>query len=154
MSPVDYLGVPTHGDYAAVRPGHSRPSWRVPTAAAVVAVLAIGGIERFTTDVIAPGSVAYGPTVGATPASDRAPAGGGAAITTLRSRLVGRATIEIWGRTTATDGASIRLRVEPVGDSPITLPDVPAVDGRFYAKARVPERIRGGEVNVRAGIRQ
>lgn len=138
-----------------MRASRSPPTRRAPIAVAIVAVIvaviAMFMIARLdTTNVVASGAVAYGPAVGATPASNPASAAG--AITMLRSRFVGRATIEIWGRTTATDGASIRLRVEPAGDSPIRLPDVPAVDGRFYAEARVPERIRSGPVNVRAGV--
>ncbi|MEY2514438.1 MAG: hypothetical protein QOJ89_1796 [bacterium] len=134
---------------------HARPAWRVPAAAAVIAAIAFVAIARVDpTDITAPGAVAYGPAGShptMTAASNTAAAGEGR-VTRLQTRFVGSATIEIWGRTTANDGSAIRLRLEPLGASPIRLPEVPAVAGRFYAKAQLPARIRGRDVNVRASV--
>ena len=135
---------------------HTRPTWRVPAAAVVVAVLAFAAVARIdTTDITAPGAVAYAPAAShptATGASELATAAGAGRVTRLQTRFAGSATIEIWGRTTAHDGSAIRLRLEPPGASPVKLPDVPAVAGRFYAKALLPASIRGRDVNVRASV--
>ena len=134
---------------------HARPAWRVPAAAAVVAAIAFAAVARIdTSDITAPGAVAYGPAAShptVTGASE-AVAAGQDRVTRLQSRFAGSATIEIWGRTTANDGSVIRLRLEPPGASPVRLPDVPAVAGRFYVKAQLPARIRGRDVNVRASV--
>jgi hypothetical protein len=158
--------MPTHAEFqldpdvfpacnADVNVIHDRPAWRVPVAAVVVAAIAFAAVARVDTrDITAPGAVAYGPAashVKSTGASATAAPGEGR-VTTLQTRFVGSATIEIWGRTTATDGSAIRLRLEPVGTAPVRLPDVPAVAGRFYAKAPLPARLRGRDVNVRASV--
>jgi len=140
---------------ADLRVVESRPTWRAPIFAAAVAAVAIALARLDPADITAPGSVDYGPAIAGPklsgPTSPAAVADG--AVTTLRTRFAGTAAIEIWGRTTASDGAAIRLQLEPDGAAPIKLPDVPAVAGRFYAKAALPAQIRGRDVDVRAGIR-
>lgn len=141
---------------ADLRVVDSRPTWRVPIFAAAAAAVVIAALARLDpADVTAPGRVAYGPAIAGPklsgPTSPAASADG--EVTTLRTRFAGTAAIEIWGRTTASDGAVIRLQLEPDGAAPIKLPDVPAVAGRFYAKAPLPAQIRGRDVDVRAGIR-
>jgi hypothetical protein len=134
---------------------HARPAWRVPAAAAVLAAVAFAAVARVdTTNITAPGAVAYGPAAShpAVPGASEAAAAGQGRVTRLQTRFVGSATIEIWGRTTANDGSAIRLRLEPPGASPVRLPDVPAVAGRFYAKTQLPARMRGHDINVRASI--
>jgi anti-sigma-K factor RskA len=158
--------VPTHPDlqlepdaFAAcnvdVNVIHARPTWRAPTVAAVVAAIAFAAIAQVdTTDITAPGAVAYGPAAshpGVGVATEDVAAGEGR-VETLQTRFVGHATIEIWGRTTANDGSAIRLRLEPPGASPVRLPEVPAIAGRFYAKAPLPANMRGRDVNVRASV--
>lgn len=149
--------MPAHEDLLWIRDGGvrvvDRPTWRVPIVAAAIAAIAIGAVARVDpADITASGAVTYG---SASAATNPAPAHAVSeeAVTSLRTRFAGSAAIEIWGRTSATDGAAIRLQLEPVGAAPIKLPDVPAVAGRFYAKARLPVGIRGRDVNVRAGIR-
>lgn len=162
LSAADYKRVQVWRDLpwddgADPRVVDSPPTWRVPIFAATVAAVAIAALARLDpADVTAPGSVAYGPAIAGPKLSGptSAPAVAEGAVTTLRTRFAGTAAIEIWGRTTASDGAAIRLQLEPDGVAPIKLPDVPAVAGRFYAKAPLPAQIRGRDVDVRAGIRR
>jgi hypothetical protein len=124
----------------------------VPIAVAIFAAIAIAGMARLQARVTAT-PVAVPPTPAQV--SERAPvaAASRASVTALRSRLLGTATVEIWGTTTAPTGASVRLRVRAVGGRSVALPDAPVVSGRFYAKTALPAGLSGRRVTIGAHIR-
>ncbi|MDX6678838.1 MAG: hypothetical protein QOE31_2890 [Solirubrobacteraceae bacterium] len=154
--------VPWERDALAVHgpfPSAPGPTWRLPIATALAATLAIAVLAtRDTPDAVAPSPVASMNRFAAVqlpaggPIDDGGVAPAEGSITTLRSRFVGHTAIEISGRTTAPDGASISLQLEARGRSPIPLADVPAVAGGFHARVRLPSRIRGRSVDVRASV--
>jgi len=137
---------PAHGGGAAA----PRATWKVPVVVGIVALVAISGMSRLGT----PGPVAS--ATGPPPPSIALPSRAGIAtagsLSNLRSRFVGRATLEVWGRTNAPDGASIRMRVAAPGAASIGVPEVPAVAGRFYAKVALPAELQGRGVNIRARL--
>lgn len=73
-------------------------------------------------------------------------------ITSLRSRYVGRAVVEIWGRTTAPEGCTIKLWIDRPGAPLVELPAAPAVNGGFHANAAVPADLQGRKLDIRAMV--
>jgi hypothetical protein len=68
-------------------------------------------------------------------------------LSRLNSRWVSPEIIEVWGRTTAPDGATIRVNVS-AGGRTRRLGVAPAAHGRFYVR----ERVRGSMRNRRIAI--
>jgi hypothetical protein len=141
-----------------------RATWRVPITLAIVAVLAIAGMAR-----LAPADPQTRGMGGAPPAglpAANAPAGNlptaelpartralsAGSLSKLHSRFVGRAALEVWGRTTAPDGSSVRMRVKAAGMPSTRVPEVPAVAGRFYAKVALPPALQGRRVSISARL--
>ena len=133
----------------AVRaPTWGAPTWRGPIAFAVFAVVAIVFMARLgSPDAAPPVSLPAPPAALLSRGSSAVVSG---SITGMRTRFVGRTRLEVWGKTSAPDGSSISLRLKASDGSPITLPDAPAVAGRFYARAAIPPRLQGRAVTVSA----
>ena len=73
-------------------------------------------------------------------------------MSNLQSRFIGRGTLEVWGRTTAPDGSSIRIRVQAANAPPIAVSEVPAVAGRFYVNVSLPSALQGRSVDIAARL--
>ena len=121
------------------RPARPQPTWRVPLAVACVAIVALLGLKAY--DARALGSA------GAT--TPRTSATG--AVTSLHSRLSRSGRLELWGSTTAPEGASIVLSAR-VRAATIAIPSAPAVAGHFYGARRLPEWALGNRIRVSAVV--
>lgn len=139
--------------------GGGRPTWTVPILVAIAATILIAVMARSdatdagTARVPLPGGGSAGPGLHlARPNPPPVIVASSDTVSNLKSRFLGRATIEIWGRTTAPDGSSITLRIKARGGPAASLPDAPAVRGRFYAMARVPPELQGRPVDVSAVV--
>jgi hypothetical protein len=71
------------------------------------------------------------------------------AVRSIESRYIGQSLLEVWGRTTAPDGATIRIRAKATGKTR-QLAKAPAVEGRFYARVRVPAALQGRRIRISA----
>jgi hypothetical protein len=131
-------------------------TWRIPTTFAIVAVIAIAGMAKLAAPNPAGSATAPLPPVAGAPAPQAMPSQAAFAssgtVSALRSRFVGRTTVEVWGRTTAPDGAAVRMRVRAAGVPSIGVPEVPAVAGRFYAKVALSPQLHGRAVHISARI--
>ncbi len=151
---------------AARHAGHPAPSARddarstrwgpVATALGVIVVLMMlasahptNRTATRTTPVV---PVAAAPQTLAPALTDTAPRARSGSLSMLRSRFVNRETIEIWGRTTAPDGATIRIQITASGPVPDKLADVPATAGHFYVKVGLPSILRGRRLHIRARV--
>ena len=126
----------------------------VPLSAAVLATIAIAALARSDAPEARTGRTAVPGVPGLSvinqnPTPTVASAG---AITGLNSRFVTRAALEIWGRTTAPDGCTIKLWIDRPRAPLVKLPAAPAVNGGFHAMARVPADLQGRRLEIRAMV--
>jgi hypothetical protein len=121
------------------RPARPQPTWRVPLAVACVAIVALLGVKSY--DARAVGSA------GST--TPRASAAG--AVTSLHSRVSRSGRLELWGSTTAQDGATITVSALSDGFV-IHVHSAPAISGHFYGSAHIPRTLRGQRVSVSATV--
>jgi hypothetical protein len=70
----------------------------------------------------------------------------------LRSRFLDAATLEIWGRTNAPAGTTIRVYAAERGLRRRSLGDVPVAAGRFYAREKLPAALRSKRIEILARI--
>jgi hypothetical protein len=69
----------------------------------------------------------------------------------VHSRWRSRSVVEIWGRTTAPDGTTIRFTASYGGvEHPLAV--APAAGRRFYVRERVPAFLRGQRIGISAQI--
>jgi len=125
-----------------------RATWRAPIAVAIVAAIAIAAMAGLTAPEPLASLPSPSPAVGLPSTSDRSEG----SVSDLQSRFIGRGALEVWGRTTAPDGSSIRIRVQAADAAPIAVSEVPAVAGRFYVNVSLPSALQGRSVNIAARL--
>lgn len=81
----------------------------------------------------------------------RVPAASRYRLRGLHSRWLDPRVLEVWGRTTAPDGTTIRVNVS-AGGRTHRLTIAPAAQGRFYARGRIPRSLRHRRIAVSARI--
>jgi hypothetical protein len=121
------------------RPARPRPTWRIPIAVACVAAVALLGLTAY-------GDRALETAATTTPRSNVT-----GAVTGLHSRLSRSGKLELWGSTTAPDGATIEMSAQSRGFV-INVHTAPAISGHFYGSTHVPGWVRGGRVTVSAVV--
>ena len=139
--------MPTHRDHpwerdlAAVT-GHRPPrrAWRGPVAAAALVAVAV---------LVLVGHDPHARVARASRAPAAAPSG---AVKQLHTRFAGRRTLEVWGRATAPDGATVRIRVAGARGRGSMRRPAPAAHGHFYARLRLPRVLRGRPLSVSAAV--
>jgi hypothetical protein len=72
-------------------------------------------------------------------------------VRSVKSRFVSQRVLEIWGRTSAPDGATVRIRIH--GATTATAVIAPTAQGRFYVREELPAALQGQRLRVDARIR-
>ena len=120
------------------RPARPQPTWRVPLAVACVAIVALLGLKAY-----------HARALGSTGATTQRTSAAGA-VTSLHSRVSRSGRLELWGSTTAPDGATIAVSALSDGFV-VDVHRAPAI-GDFYGSARIPRWLRGRRVSVSATV--
>lgn len=140
--------MPTHRDYPWERaaeppPARPQPTWRVPIVLAVVGVAGLVAIFKIGAELPDPRPV----PASAQPSAER--------VTRLRTRFVDPKTLEVWGRTSAPDGTTVRIRLRARGaGSGGAVRVAPAARRRFYAKVRLPRALRDRPLRITARLQR
>jgi hypothetical protein len=94
----------------------------------------------------------YGHGVGAAAVAAPNASSTAGAVTALHSRISRGGRLEVWGSTSAPDGASIELNATSSSGFVIDVRPAPAISGHFYGSTRVPRWLRGGRTSVIATV--